>query len=67
MYSIILAVLVLGIALALFSVRLFFIKDGEVRGGCASKNPLLSEEGATCGVCGKNPVVEGCGEKDGNV
>jgi len=64
MNTIILSVLILGVALALFSIRLFFVKDGEVRGGCASKNPLLSEDGITCGLCGRNPNTEGCAEKE---
>lgn len=54
----------MGIAFAGFAVRLFFIKDSDVRGGCAGKNPLLNEEGVTCGVCGRVPLAEGCGEDE---
>lgn len=35
------------------SVRLLLIKDGEFKGTCASQNPYLNKEGATCGFCGK--------------
>jgi len=64
MTTIILAITIMGIAFAGFAVRLFFIKDSDVRGGCAGKNPLLDEEGVTCGVCGRVPLAEGCGEED---
>ena len=50
---------------ALMSVRLFFVKDGEFRGTCATQSPFLAKEGITCGYCGK--VVgagEDCGDPD---
>lgn len=46
-----LAVVVL--AFAFFSVRILFVKNGEFKGTCANNNPMLVEEGAVCGVCGK--------------
>ena len=49
----------------LMSVRLFFVKDGEFRGTCATQSPFLAKEGITCGYCGK--VVgagEACGDPD---
>lgn len=64
MTTIILAIAIMGIAFAGFAVRLFFIKDSAVRGGCAGKNPLLSVEGVTCTVCGREPAAEGCAEED---
>ncbi|TNE78406.1 MAG: membrane or secreted protein [Bacteroidetes bacterium] len=63
MQSIILTVGLLGIGFALFAIRLFFVKDSDVRGGCAGKNPLLAEEGVTCTVCGRVPEKEGCAEE----
>ncbi|HYG17047.1 MAG TPA: hypothetical protein VEC12_14915 [Bacteroidia bacterium] len=59
MATIILTLSILGIGFALFAVRLFFVKDAEVRGGCASKNPMLLKDGITCTVCGQN-VTETC-------
>lgn len=59
MATIILALTVLGIGFALFAIRLFFVKDAEVRGGCASKNPMLLKDGITCTVCGQT-VTENC-------
>ena len=47
---------------ALMSVRLFFVKDGEFRGTCATQSPFLAKEGITCGYCGK---VVGAGEACG--
>lgn len=41
------------LAFAMFSVRLLFVKNGEFKGTCANNNPMLVEEGAVCGVCGK--------------
>jgi hypothetical protein len=64
MTTILLAICIMGIAFAGFAIRLFFIKDAKVRGGCAGKNPLLMKEGVACGVCGQVPAKEGCGEED---
>ncbi|MFT7248598.1 MAG: hypothetical protein ACI9DJ_002641 [Algoriphagus sp.] len=43
------------IAFFLFSVRLIFVKNGTFKGTCANNNPMLVQEGAVCGVCGKKP------------
>ncbi len=40
------------------SVRLFLVKNGEVRGGCAGKNPMMQEEGVACTMCGAMPTEE---------
>ena len=42
----------LTIALIGMAVRLFLVKNGEVRGGCAGKNPMMQEEGVACTMCG---------------
>lgn len=44
---------IFGLYFALMSVRLFFIKDGEFRGTCATQSPFLAKEGIACGYCGK--------------
>jgi hypothetical protein len=56
---------VLGLILALLTValigmavRLFLVKNGEVRGGCAGKNPMMQEEGVACTMCGAMPTEE---------
>ncbi|UII22017.1 hypothetical protein [Fulvivirga ligni] len=58
----------IGVFFILMSVRLIFIKDGQFKGTCASQNPYLNKEGATCGFCGKK-VGEGeaCGNPENEV
>ena len=48
-------VLFLGLAFAGIAIKLLVKKDGEFAGTCASNNPLLREEGASCSVCGARP------------
>ncbi len=58
MATILLSIAVLGAAVALIAVRLFFVRDGEFRGTCASNNPYLPElRKATgeCWACGEPP------------
>ena len=45
-----LALGVLGIA-----IKIWAKKDGEFAGTCASNNPLLTQKGESCGVCGARP------------
>ena len=45
-----LALGVLGIA-----IKIWAKKDGEFSGTCASNNPLLSQEGESCSICGARP------------
>ena len=49
----------------LMSVRLILLKDGKFKGTCASQNPYLNKEGATCGYCGRK-IGEGedCGDPE---
>lgn len=62
--TIIVAAVFLIIAVVLFSVRLIFVKGGEVRSGCAGKNPLLQDEGVACGICGQVPQNGECGDPE---
>lgn len=62
MATVIVAIILLGIGILGMAVRLLFIKNSEVRGGCASKNPMLMDEGVVCGVCGRTRG-EPCGEE----
>lgn len=55
MTSLILILFVFGLAILGIAVRLIFVKNGEVRGGCAGKNPLLNQEGVSCSMCGAKP------------
>ena len=49
------SILLLGIGFAGIGIKLLVQKDGEFAGTCASNNPMLQEEGATCGLCGAAP------------
>ncbi|PCJ65504.1 MAG: membrane or secreted protein [Bacteroidetes bacterium] len=49
---------ILAIALIGMAIRLFLVKNGEVRGGCAGKNPMMQEEGTACTMCGAMPTEE---------
>ena len=45
----------LALAMAGIAIKILVKKDGEFAGTCASNNPVLKEEGASCGVCGARP------------
>lgn len=45
----------LALAFAGIAVKLIFKKNGEFAGTCASKNPMLNEEGQPCSFCGAQP------------
>lgn len=49
------AIAFLALCFAGIGVKILLKKDGEFAGTCASNNPLLEEEGASCGVCGARP------------
>ena len=36
-------------------IKIIIKKDGQFAGTCASQNPLINQEGETCGYCGKKP------------
>ena len=55
MTQFILIVGILIIALLGMGVRMLLVKNGEMRAGCAGKNPMLQEEGVACGLCGAKP------------
>jgi multisubunit Na+/H+ antiporter MnhC subunit len=54
---------IMSIALIGMAIRLFLVKNGEVRGGCAGKNPMMQEEGVACSACGAMPT-ETCKKED---
>ena len=58
MATVLLGVGFVALFFILMSVRLIFLKDGQFKGTCASQNPYLQKEGATCGYCGRK-VEEG--------
>jgi hypothetical protein len=55
MVTVFIAILLLALAFAGIAIKILVKKGGEFAGTCASNNPLLQEEGATCGLCGAKP------------
>lgn len=55
METVFVAILLLALAFAGIAIKIWAKKGGEFAGTCASNNPLLQEEGATCGLCGAKP------------
>lgn len=55
MIKILLAILVVGLAVAGLATRILFVKGGEFRGSCSSNNPMLKNELGECTVCGAKP------------
>ena len=55
MKLILISIVFLGLAVAGIAIKIWAKKDGEFAGTCASNNPLLQDEGASCGVCGARP------------
>ncbi len=49
------AIGMLALAFAGIAVKILLKKNGEFTGTCASNNPMLRNEGASCGVCGARP------------
>lgn len=58
--TLILTLAVITLVVAGFAIKMFFKKDGEFKGGCASNNPMLVNEIGECGVCGKKPGEQEC-------
>jgi hypothetical protein len=45
----------LALAFAGIAIKIWSKKDGKFAGTCASNNPLVQKEGASCGLCGARP------------
>ena len=55
MKIVLLTIGLLGLAFAGIAIKIWAEKGGEFSGTCASNNPLLQDEGASCGICGARP------------
>ena len=55
MLTAVMAIVFLAIAFAGIAIKILLKKDGQFAGTCASNNPLLQEQGASCGLCGARP------------
>jgi amino acid permease len=49
------AIVMLALAFAGIAIKILVKKNGQFAGTCASNNPMLQEEGASCSVCGARP------------
>ena len=63
MLTALIAIAFLALAFAGIAIKILVKKNGEFSGTCASNNPLLQEEGASCGLCGARPD-EQCRQED---
>jgi hypothetical protein len=63
MKLVIISIVFLAIAFAGIAIKILLQKDGEFAGTCASKNPLLNEDGESCSMCGASPD-EKCKSED---
>ena len=55
MKLILLSIGLLALAFAGIAIKIWSKKDGKFAGTCASNNPLVQKEGASCGLCGARP------------
>ncbi|WP_338767626.1 hypothetical protein WAF17_06195 [Bernardetia sp. ABR2-2B] len=54
LYTIVLAIGVLMLYFLGMGVRMFFQKQGQFRGTCASQSPFLKTDDGSCSYCGKS-------------
>ena len=55
MAVVLLSIGLLALGFAGIAIKIWAKKGGEFAGTCASNNPLLTEKGASCGLCGAKP------------
>ena len=55
MKVILISIGLLALAFAGIAIKIWAKKDGAFSGTCASNNPMLQEEGASCGLFGATP------------
>ncbi|MGO2101575.1 MAG: membrane or secreted protein [Psychroflexus halocasei] len=55
MKTLLIALVLLGLAVAGIAIKIWAKKDGKFAGTCASQSPYLNKEGQSCSFCGKAP------------
>jgi hypothetical protein len=55
MKLVLLSIGLLALGFAGIAIKIWAKKDGKFAGTCASNNPMLNDEGASCGICGARP------------
>jgi hypothetical protein len=53
--TVLLGIGILALSFAGIAVKIWAKKGGEFAGTCASNNPLVQEQGGSCGFCGARP------------
>jgi hypothetical protein len=56
--TVILTILVLAFFVTALGIKMLFDKKAAFKGGCASNNPMFTNEIGECMVCGRNPDVD---------
>ena len=56
----IISLILLGLAFAGISIKIWAKKGGEFAGTCASQSPFLNKDNQPCGLCGKMPEETEC-------
>lgn len=56
--TIILSITIFAFFTAALGIKMFFDSKAEFKGGCASNNPMLTNEIGECTVCGQVPEKE---------
>jgi hypothetical protein len=55
MTTILLTIVLLAVSFAGIAIKILVKKNGKFAGTCSSNNPLLQNEGGSCGICGARP------------
>ncbi len=55
MTTFLLTIILLAVSIAAIAIKILVKKDGKFAGTCSSNNPLLQNEGGSCGICGARP------------
>lgn len=55
MATVLLSIGLLALGFGGIAIKIWAKKGGEFAGTCASNNPLVTEQGASCGLCGAKP------------
>ncbi|MDG2147181.1 MAG: membrane or secreted protein [Flavobacteriaceae bacterium] len=56
--------ILVSIAIAGISIKIWGKKNGKFSGTCASQNPFLKNKNEPCSYCGKLPSEKNCTEKN---
>lgn len=55
METILISIFLLALAISGIAIKILVKKEGRFSGTCSSNNPLIQNEGESCGICGAKP------------